>query len=107
MDPSLHYNVAKYLLYGPMTIGVAYCQYRGWLLTPGSLNVGTYILLLISSMALSSLASRVHARCPGCGERRTRLFREGTADGSSAVKYRCQACCHVHDTGIIESSSGE
>ncbi|WZO98854.1 hypothetical protein EP7_000445 [Isosphaeraceae bacterium EP7] len=107
MDPSLHYNVAKSLSFATMVLGGGYCQYRGWLFTESSTNVGTCILLLLSSFALSSLASKVHAWCPGCGERRTRLFRETMADGSSAVNYRCQACGHVHETGIIESSGGE
>ncbi len=102
MNPPLHYNATKYIASGTWVVGLL-C----WWNWSDTNNVAPIVVLLLCTVALAFLGSKIPARCPGCGERRAYVFRDRVSDNMKSIKYKCKLCGHVEDTGILESISEE
>jgi hypothetical protein len=100
MIPSVHYRAVKYIVLGAWVVGLLY-----WWHWCDTRNVTPVILLLLGTFALAYRASKIPARCSGCGERRMYVFRDRLSNNMNSIKYKCAECGHIEDTGILESFS--
>lgn len=70
-------------------------------------SMAQIVWLLLGFSAGRLLTWFMPARCPDCRVWRSYMFREGVSGDRKAVKYRCTACGHVHDIGMVETPSQE
>lgn len=102
MSPSLHYKATRFITFGTWGAGLLW-----WWTWCDTNNILPAVLVLLCTMAVAFLGTKIPARCPECGERRAYVLRELLPGNMNLIRYKCSACGHVHNTGIRESISEE